>query len=258
MFRTGGIKAALAVLASAGLVCFAMEAFAANSTAVDPYSVNYYENAQTVGPDDTLRTVDPDEYDAPYFACANIYVFDAIEEMTECCACPMSPAGRLDFSLNNNLTNNTLTGVTNHSGTIKIVKTNINLAVFASPPTTGALICDPTNGSNGNNNFVFSGPNEVFLPCGTGNAICPAGQESLLSWLTHDLNKFATNGTAVAEAEFQSTGEGIVPNPNTTGFLNGDLTVLQNECGFIQKTGRDHGGRGVCSCPLNTLENLGL
>lgn len=252
MFRSGVVKAALAVLASVGLFFFAIDAaLAQNSTALDPFAVNYFNNANSAGaggprtgPDDTLRIVDPDEYDAAPDACANIYVFDPTEEMVACCACPITPAGRLDFSVNNQLTNNILSGGVIHSGTIKVVKTNLNLAgltcYFNPAQCTGSTVCDPTNGSDGANKFRFPGVNHVFTS---------AAGSSLLSFLTHDLNKFATNGTNVAEAVFQSYGPGIVPNPNTIGFADGDATVLENYCGFIQLTGRDHGLRGTCTCP---------
>ncbi len=181
MFRSGVVKAALAGLASVGLFFFAIDAaLAQNSTALDPFAVNYFNNANTVGPDDTLRIVDPDEYDAAPDACANIYVFDPTEEMEACCACPITPAGRLDFSVNHQLTNNLLSGGVIHSGTIKVVKTNLNLAgltcYFNPAQCTGATVCDPTNGSNGGNNFQFPGLNHVFTS---------AAGSSLLSFLTH-------------------------------------------------------------------------
>jgi len=39
-----------------------------------------------------------------------IYVLDAYQEMTECCACAESPNGLRTLSVNKNLTNNPLTG----------------------------------------------------------------------------------------------------------------------------------------------------
>ena len=146
--------------------------------------------------------MDPDEYDAAPDACANIYVFDPTEEMEACCACPITPAGRLDFSVNNQLTNNLLSGGVIHSGTIKVVKTNLNLAgstCYFNPAqcTRVTRLLDPTNGSDGGNKFQFPGVNHVFTS---------AAGSSLSSFLTHDLNKFATNGTNVAEAVFQSYG----------------------------------------------------
>ncbi|MGD1028664.1 MAG: hypothetical protein ABR989_13120 [Candidatus Binatus soli] len=228
MLRNGAIKAALGVLASAGLVFGAVSLAAANSTATDPFAVNYFTNAQTGGPVDTLRIVDPDTYGSPVDACANIYVFDAAEEMEECCACPITPAGRLDFNVNTLLTSAPVTGVPLSTGTIKIVKTNTN-------PLYGVLVnplikqCDPTNGTNG-----FPG-NVAF------HALTTPGS-SLFSWITHDLNRFATGGTAVAEQVFESTGE---PASDYT-------TVLAPECYVTQNSGGSY-GTGVCAaagCPV--------
>jgi len=226
MFRNGAIKAALGVLASAGLVFFAIGTYAGTAFAdnfdEDPFSVNYFQNAQTGGPDDTMRIVDPDAYKRGVDACANIYVFDPQEEMVECCACPITPSGRLDFSLNKQLTALPVTGVTLNSGTIKIVRTNVNLAALVAPPGEQVLFCDPTDGA--------SNPlNDAFAP-DTGH--------HLLNWLTHDLNRFSTGGTAVSEQVFQSTGEPV-----------GDFDILAEECAVTQVSGGSYPtASGICRC----------
>lgn len=228
MFRNGAIKAALGVLASASLVFFAIGTFAvstawADAADEDPFAVNYFQNAQTGGPVDTLRITDPDAYNGPDDACANIYVFDAVEEMEECCACPITPSGRLDFNVNTMLTALPVTGVTLSTGTIKIVRTNVNPLYFViDNPADGVLLCDPTNGTHNPFNREFR----------------PAVGASLLSWLTHDLNRFATGGTAVSEQEFQSTGEPV-----------SDYAVLAEECSVTQVSGGSYPtASGVCGC----------
>ena len=195
----------------------------------DPFAVNYYVNANTIGPDDTLRIVDPDPANDEHLTpvCANIYVFDAQQEMEECCACPITPAGRLDFSLNHNLTSVPVTGVTLNTGTIKIVRTNINPNLFLATPPNGTKACDATNGSGGS-----LPPNNVFT--------ADEGF-SLFSWLTHDLNKFNTGGQAVQEAEFQSTDE-----PGS------DLVRLQDNCTTTQNAGA-FSGLGTCTCPAGPV-----
>ena len=232
MFRNWAIKAALAVLASAGMV-FGAVGFAATDglTTADPFTVNYFLNAQTRGPDDTLRIVDPEDWDIAPPVCANIYVFDARQELEECCACPITPAGRLDFSLNNNLTATPLfsPSLVLQTGTIKVVSTNINPNGFTPGGiAAGALICDATNGTS-----LGTPPNPI-------NAVFVPTSE-LFSWLTHDLNRFATGGTAVAEAEFQSTGEPA-----------SDLTTLQHKCGVTQFDGL-LSGLGKCTCPAGPM-----
>jgi len=101
MFRNGAIKAALGVLASAGLVFFAIGTYAGTAFAdnfdEDPFSVNYFQNAQTGGPDDTMRIVDPDAYKRGVDACANIYVFDPQEEMVSAARVPSRPRDVLTF-----------------------------------------------------------------------------------------------------------------------------------------------------------------
>ncbi len=227
MFRIGAIKAALGVLASAGLVFFAIGTYAGTAFAdnfdEDPFSVNYFQNANTGGPDDTLRIVDPDAYNSDVDACANIYVFDPSEEMEECCACPITPSGRLDFSVNKQLTALPVTGVPLNSGTIKIVRTNVNPLFFViEAPADGVLLCDPTNGEHNPFNAEFA----------------PSTDASLLNFLTHDLNRFATGGTAISEQPFESTGE-----PDS------DYAVLTHECAVTQVSGGSYPtASGICGC----------
>jgi hypothetical protein len=65
--------------------------------------------------------------------CANIYVFDANQEMVACCSFRITPNGLLTLSVANNLTNNPVTSLVPVAGDIKIV------GMVA--PTTGA--CSP-------------------------------------------------------------------------------------------------------------------
>ncbi len=223
MFRNGAIKAALGVLASASLVIFAIGTYAgtafADAVDEDPFTVQYFINAQTSGPDDTLRITDPDAYKRGVDACANIYVFDPAEEMVECCACFITPSGRLDFSVNKQLTALPVTGQPVNSGTIKIVRTNINELYFIAPPTEGVEICDPTNGASNPLNIAFA----------------PTVGYSLLNWITHDLNRFSG---AVGEEEFQSTGEPV-----------GDFDILAAECAVTQTSGGSYPtASGICGC----------
>jgi hypothetical protein len=53
--------------------------------------------------------------------CANIYVFDANQEMISCCSCPITANGLLELSVNNQLLSNTLTTQVPRDGVIKIV-----------------------------------------------------------------------------------------------------------------------------------------
>jgi hypothetical protein len=120
----------------ASLALFVGTASAANppvATTADVFSVDYFANANTSGaPDATLRIVHPGV--AAGNLCADIYVFDTNEEMSECCSCTVTPDGILTLSVDGDLTSNPLTGVILGSGVLKIV----------SAATTGGLCPLPT------------------------------------------------------------------------------------------------------------------
>jgi hypothetical protein len=102
------------------------------------YALSYYSNAHTTGaPDGALRLVNDGNVSDSSPAgdlCASIYVFDSIEELSECCSCKVTPNGILSLSVNNNLTNNPLTPEILKRGVIKVV---------SSLPTSG--VCDARN-----------------------------------------------------------------------------------------------------------------
>src|ERR1700732_5227193 len=105
----------------------------------DVYTVDYYSNANTAGaPDATVRVINPGTGSntagtAALDLFADIYVFDANQEMSECCSCFVSANALMTRSVNNNLTNNPLLGTLPHTGVIKIVSNLVNRPV-----------CDPT------------------------------------------------------------------------------------------------------------------
>jgi len=104
------------------------------TTASDVFAVDYFTNANTVGaPDATLRIVHPGVTAGNL--CADIYVFDTNEELSECCSCTVTPDGILTLSVNSDLTSNPLTGVVLNGGVIKIV----------SAATAGGLCPLPTS-----------------------------------------------------------------------------------------------------------------
>jgi hypothetical protein len=156
---------------------------------------DYFTNANTVGaPDGTVTVSNPGLTGGPL--CAMIYVFDDSQEMNECCGCQISADGMRVFSVNNDLTANTLTQVTLKVGVVRIVS-----ADAASNPG-----------------------------CNAGS-VTPAGM--LTSWSTH----------------IQSAGPGVFATTEVPSRLpplsSSELSVLQNDCAFIQKLGSGH---GICSC----------
>src|SRR5271165_772522 len=116
------------------VVCFALSvAYAAAQTAPAPdtLKVDYFSGANfvaestadvtTSAPDGTFRVINPGTSGGEL--CANIYVFDSYQELSECCSCPLSPDSLRTLSIDHDLTYNPLTGVVLSTGVIKVVST---------------------------------------------------------------------------------------------------------------------------------------
>jgi hypothetical protein len=102
---------------------------ASATQAQSPYRVDYFANANTAGDTDATLRLDNDGSAAALNLCADIFVFDANEELSECCACLQTPDGLTTLSVNLDLTANPGNGVILTSGVLKIV------AAFAPAPT---------------------------------------------------------------------------------------------------------------------------
>jgi len=101
------------------------------ASAQDVFKVNYFSNNAAPAPDATVRIDNPGLTYGNL--CAMVYVFDADQQMTECCGCVETHNGLRTLSVRRNLTSNPLTGVVSTNGVIKIVSAAVN----NSP-------CDPT------------------------------------------------------------------------------------------------------------------
>ena len=77
--------------------------------------------------------------------CANIYVFDANQEMVACCSCRITPNGELTLSVALNLTSNPVTSVVPINGDIKVVSTAAGTGT-CTPLTYNAGLLDSTVG----------------------------------------------------------------------------------------------------------------
>lgn len=89
-------------------------------TVLAPALMSYFSNAHTTGaPDGTVRITSPGT--ASGNLCADIYVFNSNEVMSECCSCTLTPDGLLTLSVNNDVTGNPLNGKTLTTGLIVIV-----------------------------------------------------------------------------------------------------------------------------------------
>jgi len=102
------------------------------ASAQDVFKVNYFSNNAAPAPDATVRIDNPGLTYGNL--CAMIYVFDADQQLTECCGCVETHNGLRTLSVRSNLTSNPLTGVVSRNGVIKIVSAAVN----NSP-------CDPTS-----------------------------------------------------------------------------------------------------------------
>lgn len=102
------------------------------ASAQDVYKVNYFSNNFAGAPDATVRIDNPGLTYGNL--CAMVYVFDADQQLSECCGCVETHNGLRTLSVRSNLTSNPLTGVVSRNGVIKIVSAAVN----NSP-------CDPTS-----------------------------------------------------------------------------------------------------------------
>jgi hypothetical protein len=127
-------------------------------------AVSYFSNAHTSGvADATVRVTNPGVTGGNL--CAEIYVFDQDQQLSECCGCLVSPDGLRTLSVNTDLTGNPLTGAKLTTGVVKIVP--------ADAPTNPS--CDPT-------------------------AIAP--KASLVAWSTN-IQKQSASSFAITETPFQ-------------------------------------------------------
>jgi len=121
-------KALLLALVVVGLVTIG----AGVASAQDVYKINYFSNNAAPAPDATVRISNPGLTYGNL--CAMVYVFDADQQLTECCGCIETHNGLRTLSVRSNLTSNPLTGVVSRNGVIKVVSAAVNNAP-----------CDPTS-----------------------------------------------------------------------------------------------------------------
>jgi hypothetical protein len=106
------------------------------------YFVSYFSNNVAAAPDETVRIIHDgsavliNQVPTPENLWAAFYVFDDSQELTECCACQITPDGLLSESVKTQLTANTLTGKVPSRGVIKVISS-------ASPDPTNVI---PTAG----------------------------------------------------------------------------------------------------------------
>jgi hypothetical protein len=174
------------------------------------FTTNYFSNNTAAGaPDGTLRFTE--HYGAVLAhgaLCANIYVFAADQQPTECCSCPVTANGLVTASVKTNLTNNPLTGVVPPDGVVQIISSLV--------PPGG---CDPTFGAFSLGGLSFA---PTFAPF-----------PEVDSWMTHIQNKV---GTAYPITESEGVEELLT---------SGEWEDLAVDCAFVREFGS---GQGSCTC----------
>jgi hypothetical protein len=116
-----------------------LSAFATNYP--DTLKVNYFSYAHTTGFSDGTVYITNTGLSGGNL-CADIFVYDPNQEVSECGACLITPNGLQTLSVNNNLTSNPLTGKTLTTGTIAII--SAKEAGSGCPLPTTAIV--PTAG----------------------------------------------------------------------------------------------------------------
>ena len=135
------------------LLVFLPTLLLADDPAAQTFLVDRYSNNAGPGTpmDQILRLINVGVDGTPLTSpvgdvCANIYVFDANQEMVSCCSCRVTPNELVTASVANQLTGNPLTSVSPIAGVIKIV-----------PTVAGSGVCSPTAPSGTSDATLLSG-----------------------------------------------------------------------------------------------------
>ncbi|HVN27017.1 MAG TPA: hypothetical protein VMT64_00950, partial [Candidatus Binataceae bacterium] len=148
--------------------------------------------------------------------CAMIYVFDDEQEMNACCACPVTSAGLLTISLEDDLLGNLITGGNPRAGFDGVVEV-VAAAQNGCGTKACAFGCDPTN-----------------TPGYTVNT-----DSNLLGSRVLSIDGHGSFPSALLESPLHDDGAGDQAN----------IAYVQAECGALVGNGS---GAGICSCPTGT------
>src|ERR1035437_9779657 len=189
------------------------------STAFDKSEGGYGGPGHSGGAGDALlRIVNAGNFTNPALngdICANIYVFNDVQEMQECCSCDLSANSLKTISVIADLTSNPLiTAESTEAGVIKIV----GVAPLAV------------------------GPDEASL-CPSSETFPAPLEEGLHAWINH------TESMASNQAGF-TPPYGFITKTSVEEFADSkidtsELNNLFNQCEFINLHGSGH---GICTC----------
>jgi hypothetical protein len=220
MLRTGLYRAILTL----AVVAIGTGALAAQELSYPDYYVTYYANIG-IAPHGSVHIVNPGTFDSyPSSAasaigdlCAMIYVFNASEQMQECCGCLTTPDDLRTIPIAN-LTSNPVNGTPLTSGVIKLVSTEPN-KVFYNPRTNVYTVgCDPTG-------TVSTYVSANFVP-----------ESELRAWATHIQATSSTTGQ-VTEEEFADSQ-----------LSTSEEDFLTSTCAGIIGSSGVGSGKGHCGC----------
>jgi hypothetical protein len=173
--------------------------------------------------DTVIRLVNPNGSANPgivggteHTVCAMIYVFDDEQEMNACCGCPISSAGLLTLSLEDDLLSNLIVGGNPRAGFDGVVE-----IIAAAPNGCGSLACtygcDPTL----NPGYTVTPDNNLL-----GSRVINISNEGYPTFGPASLLETPLHDDASGDA--------------------GNLTYVQAECGALVGNG-SYGG--ICYCP---------
>jgi hypothetical protein len=153
--------------------------------------------------------------------CAMLYVFDSVEEMGECCGCPLTSAQLATFSVRQNLRSNW--GVRGDfltsDGSLAVVAASPNAPLCLGQSTACNGGCDPTN-------------NPGYLVTTTNNLLGSITREDSAT----SRSLIEANTGLVETALFDDAGGDPI-----------NLAYLQAQCGALVGNGT---GGGICNCPV--------
>lgn len=186
---------------------------AQNEIGSDISGVGYWAIPQPGNPDNTLRLINPTTQPLSEggLLCAMIYVFDAHEELQECCGCRVTNNGLRTISVTNDLTKNFLSGVFSNPGGLEVVS--------ALPNATGGGLpaCNPARSYSTQETLRGYISHSVFL---TGGGEVPLVDGNLGSGEISNLQSLCafihTNGTGRGICTC-GVGDEIAPQPGAGG-----------------------------------------
>jgi hypothetical protein len=126
------------VFATLVIALMATSAVAQNVGDNSSFFVTYFSNNYPALPDGTVRFINDGDQGTSTTGdlWADFYVFNDSQELSECCACVVTPDGLLSEDVKTNLTSNPLTGIVDTRGVIKVISSASSDAT-APVPTPG-------------------------------------------------------------------------------------------------------------------------